>query len=365
MLLWVCMLFFYGVIALAEICGGFKKTNKKMLVAILLCPMCFLVALRAISIGPDTYAYSRIYEDILKYTSLIDAMKNSRMENGYVFFQYICSRVGFTYFGFQILVDGFIFYSFYRFIYKHSRYVAVSCFWFYTNFFMFGIMNVVRMWLAVAILLYAIDALLNNKIKKFIIIVIVASCFHLSALVFLIAYPLIKVKWDIKRTVLVVSAASFISAFAYQIFKIIFAYIGRYENYLKRFEENAILATILDLIIELVLFCFILIALRRSLFVNKKQHGMVWLIYTFHIIGLCVSIVGLSNNIMGRVAYYFSSYYLLSIPFGISMIRRYQNRLIFSAILILCFCIKFIVIMYYRPEWYQVIPYRFFWQSVF
>lgn len=359
MFLWIVLLGIYGLLAVLDVCNGFHRLNRKLLTGILIFPMFFLVAFRANYVGPDTYSYSFLYERIARYDSWIDALADSRMENGFVLLEYFCSSVGLSYQFFQVLISGFIYYSFYRFIHKYSQLVAVSCFLVYANSFMFGTMNVVRMWIAVAVLLYAIESLLNDRFKRFLIIVMVASCFHVSALCFFIVYPLKNVKWSMKKVSIIFAGAISVTIFAYPIFKMLFSFIGRYENYLSRFEESNLLATRLELLVEIFFFVFIMIVYKQYISRNCSSRRMINLLYTLHIILVCISIVGLSNNIMGRVSYYFSTYSLISIPFGISMIKRAKWRFIFSCILIFCLSAQFLVILSYRPEWYQVVPYGF------
>lgn len=359
MFLWISLLFFYGMTALLDICGGFKKANRKVLTGFLLLPMFILVAFRADYVGPDTDTYSFFYDNIAQLDSLKDALDSLNMEYGFVLFEYLCSRIGISYLGFQFLVSSFIFCSFYRFIHKHSQYIAGSCFLVFANNIMFGTMNVVRMWIAVAILLYAVEALLNRQLKIFVVIVLIASCFHLSALCFVIVYPLKQIKWNKIKLLIIFVCAIGITLFARPVFAFLFSSIGQYENYLSRFDQSMSLAMVLDLIIEILLFVFISIAYRKDVFVKNSKNELIHLLYTFQIISVCISIVGLSNNIMGRVAYYFSSYSLIGIPLGMMKIKNPNSRLIFATILIACISAKFLVVLQFRPEWYQVIPYGF------
>lgn len=356
MFLWISLLLFYGVTALLDICGGFKNVNRKILTGFLLLPMFILVAFRAEYVGPDTAAYSFFYDNIAQVDSLKDALDLLNMEFGFVFFMYLCSRIGFSYFEFQFLVSFFIFYSFYRFMHKHSRYIAVSCFMFFANNFMFGTMNVVRMWCAVAILLYAMDALVDHRFKQYLFIVLIASCFHLSALCFVIVYPLKRFEWNKINLSIIFVCTMGITLFARPIFSLLFSFIRKYGNYLDRFEQSMSLATVLGLIVEILLFAFISRVYRKDLYDDNSQNQ---LLYTIQIISVCISIVGLSNNIMGRVEYFFSSYSLISIPLGLKKIKKWRSRLLFATILIFCISAKFLVILKFRPEWYQVIPYGF------
>lgn len=360
MLLWGGLLVFYSLCALLDVLGAFKHVNRKFLSGILLLPLAILVAFRAEYVGPDTHNYIRNYAVFAKYQSLGDALKNAKMEDGFVFFGYLCSKVGISYQGFQVLISSFIFYSFYRFVHKYSPYIAVSCFLIYANFYVFGSMNVVRMWMAVTVLLFAVESFTKNQLKKFIIIVLLASLFHVSALCFLVAYPLQKVHWSLGKTSSIFLCATGISVFAYPICKILFSIIGKYENYLSRFGNSNLLTAFLDLLIEFLFFAFLTLVCKKHITKDTSESKLIQLLYTLQIISVCVSVVGFSNNIMGRVAYYFTAFSAVGIPMGISKIKISSSRLIFSTVLILCLCAKFFVILGLRPEWYCVVPYGFF-----
>lgn len=83
-------------------------------------------------------------------------------------------------------------------IYKYSKYPV------FTYFMMFGMyiyltnMFLIRHSIAMAILILAYGCILENKPVKFILLVLLATSFHTTAIVFCIAYPLTKLKFDWK-----------------------------------------------------------------------------------------------------------------------------------------------------------------------
>ena len=87
-------------------------------------------------------------------------------------------------------------------IYKHSKNIALS----FLCFIAFGILSfdftILRQALAVSITAWSFDFLINRKPVKFFLIVLLAACFHKTALIMLFIYPLLdkKMKNQDKKT---------------------------------------------------------------------------------------------------------------------------------------------------------------------
>lgn len=84
-------------------------------------------------------------------------------------------------------------------IYKHSKNIALS----FLCFIAFGILSydftILRQALAVSITAWSFDFLINRKPVKFFLIVLLAACFHKTALIMLLIYPLLDKKNEKSR----------------------------------------------------------------------------------------------------------------------------------------------------------------------
>ena len=72
-------------------------------------------------------------------------------------------------------------------IYKYSNSVWMSVFLFYSLGYFGASMNTIRQCIAMTIIFLAYHFILENKIKLFLISVILATTFHKTAIVFLVA----------------------------------------------------------------------------------------------------------------------------------------------------------------------------------
>lgn len=343
--------------------------SKKIAVFLYLLPLFLLVALRDRSIGPDTNAYYRIFYNIASRSNFLETVTQSRLEPGYYTLCFLIGKLGGSYYLMQIIISAFIFCSFGRFIRTYSINVPFTCFILLADDSVFGMMNVARMWIAVAILLYAIAPLQRRNLKLFILIVLIASLFHYSASIFLIMYPISSLKITADKLGVLFIAAIGISVAELSVFGAITNVLGIYQNYLTedRFDTSDNLAVKVSLAICL---CYFLLTTVTHIWEssadeirtdsNVKSLSINCISYWAMILSVCVNIIGLSNNLMGRISHYFSVFGLLSIPQAINNMKVFNNRLIMKTVIMILMFIVFAVILIYRPNWYMVIPYKFF-----
>ena len=88
-----------------------------------------------------------------------------------------------------------------NFIRKYSPYIFISLFYYYSFDFHNSEMGQIRNSLAISILLLSIKYIKQKKFKKFILVVLVATSFHYSAIIFLIAYMVNYINFNKKRLI--------------------------------------------------------------------------------------------------------------------------------------------------------------------
>lgn len=351
------------------------KVKNKIWILILVLPLFIIAAFRAPSVGNDTLNYLKSYT-VVSQESFFSATQ-SRMEIGYVIYMRVIALFGFSYLGFQIITSAFTLFSISRFIYKYSNSAAFSFFVFMTIRMFFGMMNISRQYLAVAILLFSVEFIRDRKFIKFALLVLVASGFHFTAIIFLIAYPLVNLKLNAKKTILLIGAGIISGLLFDKMVQVFVSVTGRYAGYLEggyfNFERN--IAIYLNLAINLL---FLLVAFitkywsagqsqKYSLVSNsmKKTHNhrisdeQLW--YTFCLLTLILSIVGLNATILGRVETYFSVFLLAYIPSVIKHIKSKDLRAIVTLGIIAGLFASFVVVMVFRPYWTTVFPYQWYW----
>lgn len=370
MIYYISLFIIYFVLGLYELDHKVAVKKRNLYTFFLLLPMFILVAFRSENIGNDTLSYLNAYENIsgLKtIDNLITFSVVSHMEPGFLFLNFIGGKLNMSYFIFQVTLTSYIYISFYYFIRKYAPNIGL-CVCLLMASDMGGTMNVVRMYLALSTLLFAIPFILRRKWIRFYIIVIIASTLHASSLLFAIMYPLCAMKYDRKKTVSLIVGAGVIAFVGAAFFSWFTSEIGMYDNYVTddRFKNMNMTAVTIDLIIGLLYyFCAYYSGLFRVPQYETNSHRKRKLYISFEyylhmalLITLCLGVVGLSNNIMGRVTHYFS--FVLSFLLGASL-YRYRSPLLrfFIYMIFVGYHISwFFAVLILRPEWNQINPYE-------
>lgn len=155
----------------------------------------FFVGLRW-ETGNDWAEYYVYYQHL---TSLHDKPVNNTFEIGYRLFSIALKRLDFSYSGFLLTYSavylGFIFFSFRDVNYSLSGWLVLQLF----APFILGLMGTSRQVMALAICMFSVRYLLLKDWRKFLLCVAVATAFHISALVFLIAWPLARIELSFRR----------------------------------------------------------------------------------------------------------------------------------------------------------------------
>jgi hypothetical protein len=124
---------------------------------------------------------------------------SSYLEKGYMLLNKIISVVFYDPQWLFIITAVFICFSTARFIFKHSPNVLLSAILYLTLDMFFFNLTGIRQSLAIAILFFAYDFLLSRRFIIFALIVLAASAFHSSAIIFIAVYPLYNIRIDAKK----------------------------------------------------------------------------------------------------------------------------------------------------------------------
>lgn len=141
--------------------------------------------------GPDYLVYEYEYTKILLHEDLLNFIAT---KGDYLFW---IAFAGFRYLNvpFEVLigVSGlFSMWCLYRFINKHSKYKFISIFVFYSLYYVY-FDSILRQAIALSIfMLFILDYIIKERYYKAILITILASLFHQSAIIILVGILLIK-----------------------------------------------------------------------------------------------------------------------------------------------------------------------------
>ncbi|MBP9743663.1 MAG: EpsG family protein [Burkholderiales bacterium] len=169
-------------------CYAYSSRDKQMEQILLIC-LCVLLALfagmRAIDVSADGANYAYMFDSVYQYSDWF----TSRNELMAVVIPVTLKYLGlYSYFSaflvFAIFGVGLKFLA----IKKYSPLPLLSVLLYYSSFFILHEMTQIRAGVATGILLLTLNDIYEKNFLKFLIKIFIASMFHISSLVFLLAY---------------------------------------------------------------------------------------------------------------------------------------------------------------------------------
>lgn len=308
--------------------------------------------------GSDMPVYARDFEmlelDSLKLKDLmnIESTGYRNYEYGWLILNLLCQPIGF--FGMTILLSIFEGCVIYWFIKKYvpSGYFtyAVFIYAFDSNLMVLGC-SMMRQWLAMCIILIAIDYAINNRTIPFLIIVFIASLFHSSAL-FCIVFYFIRLMRNFKITLQRLSLLFMIIILWVYVFghffetfatSFILDYFSRYEYYVLSGEETSTVgfASLFNIVIASICLYYV----KNS---NNSVKTITWIYLTYTIILPFVTLIPMAS----RIIFYFNILGIVTIPNGVRNIKN--NTIKYGVIMWIIFWNTYTFInFFYSPVWHK------------
>ena len=363
--------------ALSIVLGALLKKQKLAYAWLMGFALVVVAAIRSYTVGVDTLQYWNAFNIINAFS--VDANYNRDLEIG---FQYLCLLLGHICSSPQVLLIAtsvFGIGSIIYFLYKNSSNFPLAIYLFISlNYYSFC-MSGMRQMLAIAIIVIGIEACLKKQHTiYYLLIVLVASLFHTSALLMMVLPLFSRVRVRPRSIVFALLLAVVAMLFADQVFKIANSFLpyGAYEGteYSTANYFGAIFQMLVDLMI--LIFSFLCYSTDRNSsilmfseknFVNEKKAALVkangalsipFLLVCSGVAVIC-SFLSIKMGIFSRVEYYFKLFSIL----GLTNAVVEGNRKLQTLTIILTVGMSFaywIVVALYRPEWYGVVPYELF-----
>ncbi|GAB6455717.1 biofilm exopolysaccharide biosynthesis protein EpsG [Bacillus luti] len=221
-------------------------------------------------------------------------------------------------------------------LYKYSRLVEISLYVYITSGMYLVSMNGIRQYLAAAIIFAATKYIFDGNWKMYILIVLIASTFHQSALVLIPLYFLIRRKAWSGITFLLLFLAVLIVIGFNQFTEMLFKAIEdtQYGQY-KEFHEGG--ANILRVAVDSVPLILAYIGRDRLREVFPKCDYIV----NMALLGTVFMFISTQNWIFARFSIYFGLYQLILIAWVIKLFTKKDQKLIYYSILV-CYFIYFV-----------------------
>jgi hypothetical protein len=216
--------------------------------------------------------------------------------------------------------------------------------------------------LAIAITFFSLYYIINNKVYHFIALVIIATFFHQSAIVFLPAYWIAKINWNRKKILILFFFLTIIYFLTNSVSDIAAIYSDTAEMKVSAYTEldedqktmgkgDPIILLIKGLSNRLVLFIPALL-----LFYKNKENVVFKGILNIFIFGISLYVIfSPLGAVFLRFSRYFDIFHILLIPLAVYFSKGYTRIFLFLFYLIFCI-IKFSLVLLNDENVY--VPYK-------
>lgn len=337
--------------------GQAQRTQKRTYLWLLVLALTFVAGCRAFTVGKDTVSYIRIFNYLEN-----DLWDWAYGEIGFKWFSLVFLEL-FKNYTLLLLVYAFatnalIILRLWDFRKVSSFTCMVACY--YISFW-FMTMNIMRQFVAIAIVFYATKYIEQKKYFKFLCFVGIATLFHTSSLIGIGFVALDIFQWRFLNRIQKILMGTAVFCSPVVIFYILEA-LARYEHYLNSISKASFGIMI---IAKLALYFFSLL-LFYKMKPNKKEckdvmeHNQysIRCVKLYYLSGLLLTSLGYFISIMSRIGLPF--YLYECVYFGM-LVKITRGKEIFRMVLMLLFLYIFILDMISNGQ--GVLPYVFVWQS--
>lgn len=202
------------------------------------------------------------------------------------------------------------------FIYKNTTKVWLGTFM-YINFFLFFMqMNFIRQAIALSITLFAWQFIKKKKFFKFLVVILVASCFHTTALIMVPFYFLAKMRPTGKQVVFYGYALTIFYFSSTGILNLVTKVFHQEYNNTTFITEGI---SIIYAIVPIIILIFTMIQSEKILQVNANNRYVISMVFA----GTFFMVIMARHSILERFSYYFFIYIALLVPELISSVEKY------------------------------------------
>lgn len=307
-----------------------------------------MTAFRAKQIGNDTLRYI----DFFKNHITSSFVPSGRTEIGFQFLCFAIGRLSMNPHVFLIVCSSIVYIGLiiYIFLFCNNKSLAICLFY---CFFFSTFMSMIRQSIAMVIVLYAYQFLKRKKIILFVVLVILASLFHTTALVTLLLLFHRFYKYRPTTVFLISAVLAILSLFGvFNNFYI--AILPKYSSYFdSSYASSGFLAVGYECVRNVALYAIAYHFFKSG---NKKETNIMAVFLLLIILG----VFGFSMNLFTRVSEYFILIAVIEFSNMVTSNVYLKNKQLYLRILCISLISFFLVVLLVRPEWNNISPY-YFW----
>ena len=334
----------------------YLRMSKKRFIKILFLSFDFMLLLllaviRDETVGTDYNTYITIFKSFLDldYDNITDNYYVSKGEFLFVVLGYLIKLIFNDYIYMVLVAYLIILLLTYRFILKYSNELLLSGFLFFSFSFYNMSLNILRQYIAAAIVLKSIDYI-DKSFKKFFLCLLVGMAFHKTAILFIVVYPVLKFVKDIRVSCVCLLLISGVIALLSEQFVHI---IGDVANYGTKYttmgsEAEIDLKIFINALLFLAFFCY------SKQFQSKDINANKWIAMSAITLGLNFSAVFF--HYINRTFLYFMIPEVVAIP---NFIKTFDSKIIrytLELMVVVIFSIYYLYLVS-NTTCYDTVPY--------
>ena len=225
--------------------------------------------------------------------------------------------------------------GFSRLIYKHCEIPVIGYFVFLGLGYYFTAFITLRNSVALGILLFSYDYIVERKFWRYLLVIMIAALFHISVLFFLPAYFLTKLKFKLDwKWISIFCIFVIMVVFKNMAINIFFKFIK--NDHLILYQDRNVQLNMTLFFEYLLIFGFCLY-FKKYNYINNYEENNILYILTY--IGTLIAMLVVLQDVMFRVSAFYSIYLSILIPNCVKCDRNPKSRMLMSAIIILLLAI--------------------------
>lgn len=332
--------------------------TRNIALGILLFLQLFIPAgLRHVDVYNDSIHYADHFADIFP-KSIFDINLFDRFEYGYqvlenFVFLHICRKPVALFFVTSLIIQSSYIILFAR--YSKSLWFTVFLYVGLTHYFF--VVSGIRQALAISVFNFAIPLLFRRKWVSYMLIVILSAQLHSSAYILLLLPLLYIVKLTKKSLFIYILAIAASFFFLQGILDAFFSLSGNYgTDYLERISESKT-----GVILILITYLFGLFSILQSF--NFKNHTQTEkMTFMFYLALIMFLVLSIKMSILVRFTHFFIPISIVMLANSVYKMKNVINRFIVYTFWVLFLLSQIYIILTYRPEWFMITPYKFYWE---
>lgn len=341
-----------------------NKKSKYMFIGLFLLFYVF-AAFRSLEVGNDTQEYYRIFRLISNQQSLTTALTVSRYEVGYIIYNYVISRVTSNFQWILAINSGVYIGASIWFVNKYSTSFKKAIILFFTFGMYYNAINIERQCIAIAIFLIAIPFLERKQYIRYIVLILLASTFHMMSIVLLALVIIPKIDFTKMGDIFKWSAIAivFLVVLNYGVNGLMgfFPYLSHYLTDSIYSEGGVRIASIALCGIRIISVGLLLLVNGGKLpNTRENESDTANVFYKILLLDCVISIAAIGFNMYDRIEKYVCIGFIVAIVNAIEAVSNRSNRSIIYGIVFIISFGYLTVSLIYRPEWSGIFPYTFY-----